>query len=853
MKFSHLLILLLFNGLNIFAQQPVDSLFSIQQAHKVSDTNMLQGDIYDPLFLIKGKVAGASISKNGGHPGVPHHMIIRGLSSIYFSNNPVYVIDNVIGADISLLHPDDISSIEVLNNISSSSRYGNLGGNGVVVVNTKFSDRNKPINLNYNTSISFDKVAKQHDLLSANKYREYVLEKEYPFYDGGADTDYQDEMFRNIITNSHYLSGFGSVKNTSYYASISYKNQPGVVENSNSKQFGGNLKLKQSFFDKKLNIQAMVNFNRQELNGLDEFDEAGILEQTYRHNPTDPIYNSDGTYYSGLRAFDYFNPIEAINEINRSVIADQFFTNFNASYAINNKLKVLLNTGYSKLETKNNLHIPEIEGMVPTHPMEENYSDYSERLNVESSFIYENDINNTHFLNAEIGYAFRNHRSQFLQGQGQKPYKYIVFRREDSDSSIINTSINSIFASIGYNYKQRYFVDGGIRYDALNPLIERKGTLLSDPQDLGGLNILYPSISVAWKLNNEVFLRDVLWLSNFTVSAGYGEAGKENNLYTLENNTKLDFERSKEYNIRLDLGILKNRIFADLTYYNRTSYNVFMYRRVPVPPNLYPHIHDNSVEISNTGFECNISALVINKSKFSYLTGFTFSANNNEVTNFNNFKDNYPYNYLYDDDENSYIQQISQGEPLFGFYLPKTIGMDENGNMLFVKKGGGVTNHLSNAERIMQGLVLPEWELAWSNKFTIVKNIDFSFSLRYAKGHSIYNKAKMDLEVIYVPTLNALSETINEDAFYPEVSDYYLEDASYLRLDNLVVSYNLGLSNKNPDLKLKLFLGANNLLTITNYKGLDPEINYNTRYHGIEKANVYPPIKSYFFGLNFSF
>ena len=208
-----IVILILFCSIGVFSQSENGSSPLLTNGQFVPDSLMLQGDTYDPLFLIKGNVAGASISKNGGHPGVPHQMIIRGLSSIYFSNNPVYVIDNVIGADISLLHPDDILSMEVLNNISSSARYGNLGGNGVVVVKTKFADKKKPFSLNYNSFIAFDQVANQFDMLSAGQYRGYVATLEdVSFIDGGADVNYQDELFRNAITNSHYLSGSGIVK-----------------------------------------------------------------------------------------------------------------------------------------------------------------------------------------------------------------------------------------------------------------------------------------------------------------------------------------------------------------------------------------------------------------------------------------------------------------------------------------------------------------------------------------------------------------------------------------------------------------------------------------------------------------
>ena len=332
------------------------------------------------------------------------------------------------------------------------------------------------------------------------------------------------------------------------------------------------------------------------------------------------------------------------------------------------------------------------------------------------------------------------------------------------------------------------------------------------------------------------------------IRAGYGEAGKENNLYTLDNNKRIDFERSKEYNIMLDFGFLDNRIFGNLAYYQRTSYNVYTPVQVPVPPNLVSYKHDNSVEVVNSGFELNIWGLVINKPSFSYLTGFTLSSNQNELTVYpQNAPNGYNYFPSYSDPGNSYIQLIKQGEPLFTFYLPQFYGFSDNGTPLYVREDGGITSTIDNAKRNLQGLVLPFLELGWNNNLTFFNNFNFSFSLRYIKGHSIYNLAKASLQSCPVPPLNALSSSINDDVFYPVLSDYYLEDASYIRLDNIVLSYTINLSAKNPDQKLKLMIGANNLFTITNYEGLDPEINYQTSYPGIEENQYIPTHKIIFF------
>ncbi|NOR87861.1 MAG: TonB-dependent receptor plug domain-containing protein, partial [Bacteroidales bacterium] len=339
-----------------------DRIYHLSHGELISDSLMLRGNIYDPLFLIKGLVAGASISKKGSQPGIPHEMVIRGLSSVQFTNKPIYIIDGVINADISLIHPSDIASIEILNNISHTAQYGNLGGNGIVIVKTKDSQGENLLHLEYDNFISFDQVARKHELLSASQFRTAQLEYEDPifphplFYDAGADIDYQNELFRNAISHSHHFTASGKIKNTKYLASVSYKNQDGAIQESGASLINGNFKISQALLENKLQIQAGVNISTQNINGIDEFDSQDVLYQTYIHHPTDPVFHPDGSYYTVPREFRYYNPVEMIHSISNTITNNQFLSHLNIDYKPTENWNIHINGNYRKYNTESEFY-----------------------------------------------------------------------------------------------------------------------------------------------------------------------------------------------------------------------------------------------------------------------------------------------------------------------------------------------------------------------------------------------------------------------------------------------------------------------------------------------------------------
>ncbi len=835
-----------------------DSIYQLSQGEFISDSLMLRGNIYDPLFLIKGLVAGASISKKGGHPGVPHEMVIRGLSSVHFTNKPIYIIDGVIDADISLIHPSDIASIEVLNNISHTAQYGNLGGNGIVIVQTKDIQGKSILHLEYDNFISFDQVAKKHELLSASQFRTAQSEHAessygFPlFYDAEADVDYQDELFRNAMSHSHHFTASGKINNTKYLASVSYKNQDGVVLESDASLISGNFKISQTFLKNKLQIQANANISRQNINGIDEFDSQDILYQTYIHHPTDPVFHPDGSYYAVPRAFRYFNPVEMIHSISNTITNNQLLSRLNIDYTPTKNWTIHLNGNYRKYNTESEFYVP-ITSFNQWEEKEQNRYEFDNEFNMKARVSYQKTFAEAHHLNATASYSYRNHEVGFMRQLEDVPYHHLItnFIVNDTGKTFSEYNINSSLLRLQYNYKQRYFIEGGLSYNLLKATVTSSNDYYLNftnlPSDFTPIKTIYPFITAAWKMSNESFLINNNILTNLVLSAGYGEAGKENNIYLLELNQDMNFEQSKEYHIKMDFGFWRNKITGNLTYYNRTSFNVFSMIPVSMPPSILPYNQDNSIEINNKGVELNIQALLIDKNNLKYYTSLSFSKNMNNVTEY--FKNQTVWNSVgnYQSSEHK-INLIAQDEALFSFYLAHLVSIYDE-MMIFDRKGGGLTTTLNAAEKQVSGQIMPEIEIGWSNQLNIYKNFDLSFSFRYIKGHSMYNEARMHLSTINLYGLNALASEQNLEYFTPLASDYYLEDASFIRLDNIVFSYNIDLSANHPQRILNVFIGANNLITITDYSGLDPEVSYRTTRYGIDGTNIYPPIRSYFIGL----
>ncbi len=821
----------------------------------VSDSLFNAGYAYDPMFLIKGKVAGASISKNGGHPGVMNQMVIRGLSSYLMSQNPVYVIDGVIGMDPDLIFPENIESIEVLKDIASTAKYGSYGGNGIVLITTRQAPAKKKFQLSYSSVLSFDKVANRLDLLSAQEYQSLVDEYGLNFVSGGADVDWQEAIMQDAMVHSHSLTAGGNLKTFAYSAGVSYKEYPGVVMNSSGKKLGGNLHLSKSFFKNKLKFDFMANASEKSIDGIDALDQNRVFEEAFTRNPTDPIYEPDGiTYYTEPRDFRYINPVELLNEIKQKEIITQNLLFLKSGYQINKHFKISVGANYRRYKVGQDLTEPPITNYTYSY-LRTNSQHLNSWLDLQGELSYFTKIKEHHSLNASLSffnssYTYEGISSSFLNSDGDAPINGIIAMGDLSKSQRKwSNNTQQISTALAYDFKKRYFLNASLTQDmfsySLIEFDEVEADNKTEQQEV------FPSISAEWVISNEAFLSNNKLLSFLSLKAGYGEAGKQSNVYGGVEDIK--YETAKEQSYQFKFGLLKNRITGTLNYYIRESDDLLAlnYFQNPAAPWDYYIGAQNNMQVRNQGVEIDLHLIAILRKHFIYRTSFRFSKNKNEITAYDILSDNLQNAGFLDlRTENAYTQINQAGSSLFSFNLPEFAEFNADNSMLFYTEDGGVSREVAFARMNTDGMVMPKFELAWSNSFQIRKHLSLSFSLRYINGHSIYNANPMILNRTYLPSGNAL-EANAEDYFIPVISDYYLENATYIRLDNIVMDYQIDLGKDKKSAKhLNVFVGANNLITLTNYTGLDPEVNYQPGANiGIEVVNVYYPIKSFFVGV----
>ncbi|MEZ5084378.1 MAG: TonB-dependent receptor [Bacteroidales bacterium] len=329
-------------------------------------------------------------------------------------------------------------------------------------------------------------------------------------------------------------------------------------------------------------------------------------------------------------------------------------------------------------------------------------------------------------------------------------------------------------------------------------------------------------------------------------------------------NPDLKWEENEEWNFGIDFAVLNSRISGTFEYYlQKVPYDLLYEYAVPKPPNKFDRIWDNAGAIDNNGFEATIQAFAIDKKKIDWKTNVVFSTNKQTFKSFDT-----KGKYSVDERKEgwvsgrglvgTYTQIIREGYELGTYYLPSYAGLSEDGQFLFHTAAGGVTRDVTKAERRVVGHAQPDFELGWSNYFTIIKNIDFSFTLRAVVGFDVYNATAMFFSNPSVlPNLNATEDAISEAerglTDNPEVSDYYLEDGSFVRLENITVGYTFDTDDIKWIQRLRLYFTANNLFTLTNYSGIDPEISYDGLSFGLDNFDVYPKTTAYTFGINVNF
>lgn len=855
----------------------------------VQAEDMNRGVLQDPIQGMQGKAAGVLVTKKGGDPNDGFAVRIRGASSLSTTTDPLYVVDGVPGVDPTTIASEDIESFNVLKDASASAIYGSRGAHGVILITTKKgTDRKNKVD--FSTYISTESVANRLDMLSADQMRDYAAKKGLNLGDNGANTDWQDEIFRTGMSQNYALAFTGATNRGAYRASLSHQDFTGVVIGSEKMRTIARLNIDDKFLDDRLVISAGLagSFEKNDYVNYGSNGPFDVLYQAYQRNPTDPVYNDDGSYFETDRGFQYGNPVALANEITNERDAKDFFTFLRADLEIVKGLFAGVNMAYTRDDSEMYYFEPDyLQNYRFEGYGKRGYDNHSSKL-LEATIRYIRSFgkNNLELLG---GYSWQDQVYSGFWAQGRSPFLNYsgandlgvlqsVIQGRDIDSYANNSIMIGFFGRAIYNWDQKYYFTATIRRDGSSKF---------------GINNewgWFPSASAMWNITGEDFMQNVDVLSNLRLRVGYGIAGNDkigNSLdkrtyvtggtafnfetgetvitYKFQNeaNPDLQWEVNSELNVGLDFGLWNDKISGSIDYFDKLNSKLLSSYDVPVPPNLSPLLWKNVGEIKISGIELTLQAYPVKNANFNWRTNVTFSTYEQKVLNLSD-----PTSELFfsADKEGwiagrglvgdlNYTQVIQEGHSVGSWYMPEYAGLSDDGKFLFYTSAGGVTRDLEKAERRFVGDANPDFELGWSNYFTFLKNFDFSFTVRAVYGHQIFNTTRLFFGNAYLLTqnLNVLESALEEEADglndNQKLSSYYLEDGSFARLDNLSLGYNIPVKKIS---NLRVYVAANNVFTFTNYSGIDPEISATGRSFGLDQYNVYPKTRTFLLGVNVS-
>ena len=861
----------------------------------VKADNFVKGAVKDVGQLIQGKVAGLAITNPNGDPTGSTQIRLRGTNTIGGANTaPLVLIDGIPG-ELGTVAPEDVESVDVLKDGSAAAIYGTRGTNGVILITTKQA---KGVDINqveYNGYVSTSLIAKKLDMLNADEFRTL-----YPDQDHGADTDWIDEISRTPVSHVHNLSLMGGNSKTNYIANLNYASRQGIMKKSDFESFQGRIEVTHRMFDDKLKLKFGL-FGKK--NQMESTTNGGsfrgwVYGQATRRNPTDPVRNEDGTWNENVSKFEYENPLALLYEAEGNVKKTQLRYNGNIVYnpikdltlsAVFSYIRDNMNRGYG--ETLN--HISALrDGLagwssVGAYTKMEKLMELTAQSNKEIgahkfSVLGGYSYNETDFEELWIdNYGFQDDYFGGWHNIG------IGSALKDGKANIGSkktpTNLIGFFGRATYSFKNRYLLMGALRYEGASQLW---GT-----DNAWGL---FPSISVGWRITEEAFMKNQKIFDDLKLRVGYGVTGSQPKdpflgvamlkygSYAFVNgnwvqtivpasnpNPDLKWEEKKETNIGLDFVSWGGRLSGSIDYYNRDVDGLIYEYGVPTPPNLYNKTMANGGTMRNRGVEVLVTVVPVQNKDFEWSTTGTFSLNSNKLISLSGsiFKSDYDY---FNTGTVEYSGQVADshrvqvGESIGNFYGFKVVDVDSEGRWIYEDRNGELVNYKdfthAPEDKHVIGNGLPKWYAGWNNTLRY-KNFDLNVTMRGAFGFQIINGGRMNYENVKNSRFENRLKSVNDLVFgkhtlspevEPEFNSYYVEDGDYWKIDNITLGYSFGQVGKYIK-SLRIYGSVLNALTITGYKGIDPEVSTDGLTPGYDTRDRYPSVRSFTFGVNVKF
>ena len=867
-----------------------------------------KGVVTNPGELLQGKMAGVNITANSGEPGASQNVIIRGIGSLRSGTQPLYVVDGflldnsstgVATNPLNFLNPSDIESIDVLKDASATAVYGSRASNGVVVITTKRGRAGKT-EMNLSLSTAASSMAKHLDVYTADEFRTQVIASGGALDDYGSATNWQDELSQTGISKNLNFSMSGATSNEfSYYASVGYQNQEGILKNSELSRYSGKLNINQKAFKGKVNIDYNLTATHSE-NLRPSIN--SIITDMLGLNPTVPTYtNGEPT----LLHNNALNPITRYNIYSDNAVNNRIIATISPSVEIVKGLTYKLNFGLDYSATnRDRQYLPYTsvinESDVSNGDVVTNMVTNSNQLTENTlTYNWSDDIHNLTVLGGHSYQKFNDESRQFSY-RGFADNNVDPIYQDQTSSTTYPTSVS---ASAVKNELQSYF--GRVNYSFDNKYL-LTATFRADGSSKFGQNRKYgyfPSLALGWNISNEQFMENSVF-NNLKLRASWGRTGNQeipskitqasysedrlvlgggsSNTYPIDTgatsidgypygvvytrlaNPDLQWEVSTQIGAGIDFALFDYRLTGTLDYFNKESSNILLevVPFDPIQPTSTYWDNIDGMKIQNNGVELALDYNSDRSRDFSYNIGGNITYIQNEV------KDS-QYEVLTTGSAQgagqtgATINGYVNGEPIGAFYMFQFEGIGPDGQNVFKDVNGD--GQILDNDRSVVGSAIPNLIYAYYLNFRY-KNFDLGLNFNGASGNKVYNHTKMSLF-----TKAQLSRSNNTTDFamrYPNesisnsntVSTRFLENGSFLRLNNATLAYTLdsdkiGLGDSFKNIRLSLT--GQNLFVITDYSGFDPEVNTGSTTAGIQTFGIdyytYPKARTFLIGLNLTF
>ena len=863
----------------------------------VQAKDLNQGVFTDPAQMLQGKVPGLVVSSTADPNGSPT-ITLRGASTLRTgAMSPYYVVDGIPGVDISIVAPDDIESIDVLRDATATAIYGSKAANGVIIITTKKGSEERT-NVAYNGYVAFDNILKTYDVCTADELRQYAKTNGVALKDGGANVDWQDEVLRTGISHNHNVSITGGNERTNYMISGNLMKRQGVIKMTGMDRFNVRSLVSTKVLKDHLTLSMGVNSMYGKHFGVPTGNEgASVLDAMNYYSPTNAIRNSDGSWTVGAGSKNY-NPLALMEENLSETIWKRnqfigktslelwkgFFWNVNYSWSNYQSTYSAYNTRYSQLEGIGNKNGQATRntyfGREQTF---ETYLNYALKVgkskwDLMAGYSWEEKKNNDGF-----GLSVEGYYNDDLTWYNMS-YAQTILGVQNSVQSGYRENIRNIsfYGRVNYSFASRYMLQATVRRD---------GSSVFGKNNRWGT---FPSVSAAWNITEEPFMQNQTVFDNLKLRAGYGFScnamgfdvyssfntygatgtftydGKLYRTYaaTKNANPDLKWESTGMLNIGLDFAFIGGRVNGTIEVYNKKTKDLIWSYPVPTTQYVYGWMDANVGEMTNRGIEFTLNAVPVRTKNFTWNTTINLSHNKNTVDKMQN--DVFHTTNLTQGDPmvagvsaNGWTQRIMEGEPIGTFYTYQYAGtvngrseyyvLDENGN-----RTGETTNNPGLKDRSITGCAQPKLNAGWNNNISY-KNWNLNAFITGVFGNDVYNgpRAHYTSAQMFSDGKNVLKEFLSfpaGDASGSLPSDRFIEKGTYVRLQSITLSYTFRNCFNDWIQDLTLYGTGNNLFTITDYKGLDPEVNLGGIDPGIDyRWTRYPHSRTFMVGVKINF